>query len=91
MLIFKGQVLFVQDEEREFPVKDANGVPTSQMKKHRITQIQLLVPDGKLNRPIQVKGFDLPPSFVMPKIGEEYTTPEVKSYNAMSGLPVVNI
>lgn len=91
MLIFKGQVLFVQDEEREFPVKDSNGVPTSQMKKHRITQIQLLVPDGKLNRPIQVKGFDLPPSFVMPKIGEEYTTPEVKSYNAMSGLPVVNI
>lgn len=91
MLIFKGSVLFVQDEEKEFPVKDANGVPTNQMKKHRITQIQLLVPDGKINRPIQVKGFDLPSTFVVPKIGEEFTTPEVKVYNATSGLPVVNI
>ena len=91
MLNFKGQVLFIQDEEKEFAVKDKNGVPTNQMKKHRVTQIQMLVPDGKINRPIQVKGFDLPASFSLPKIGEEWTTPEVRSYDAMTGLPVVSI
>lgn len=91
MLTFKGQVLFVTDEEKEFPVKDKNGVPTNQMKKHRISQIQMLVSDGKIQRPIQVKGFDLPVTFQLPKPGEEFTTPEVKSYNAMSGLPEVSI
>lgn len=91
MLNFKGQVLFIQDEEKEFAVKDKNGVPTDQMKKHRVTQIQMLVPDGKFNRPIQVKAFDLPPTFSLPKVGDQWETPEVRSYDAITGLPVVNI
>ena len=91
MLQFTGSVQFVKDETRDFPVKDKDGNPTSSMKSHRIVEIMLLIPQpDKTQRVVVVKGFD----FVgkTPKVGETWTTPEVRRYDAFTeACPVVNV
>jgi len=92
MLTFTGKVIYSTDEERDIPVKDSNGVPTSQMKRHRFTKIQLMIKDAdaKVDRPILCSSVDLPSSFVLPKNGSEWTTPEVRKYDVKNGIPEVS-
>ena len=83
MLKFKGKCLFVDDTEIDLPVKDKDGNRTDQVKRHRLTKIQLLVtcPDKSM-RAISINGFDLPATFQSPKPGEDWETPEIRTYNA---------
>lgn len=91
MLRFKGSVQFVKDETRDFPVKDKDGVPTSQMKSHRILEVMLLIPqEDKTQRVVVVKGFDF--NGKAPKVGDIWETPEVRRYDAFTeACPVVQI
>lgn len=91
MLTFTGKVLFVTDEQRDLPVKDKNGVPTQLTKRYRFTTIQAMVRDNELksDRPVVFKSVDLPASFVVPKPGDSFTTPEVRSYQLDNGVPVI--
>lgn len=82
MFKLKGTVSSVSDERREFAVKDKEGNPTSVMKPHRICQIVLLVKDGTAVRPVVVRAFDPDPSFVCPKEGEQWETPEIMELRA---------
>lgn len=92
MIKFTGKVLFVQDEERELPVKDKNGVPTQLVKKHRFTHVSMLVKDddAKHDRPVMATSIDLPSTFVLPKQGETWTTPEIRRYESNNGSPEVS-
>lgn len=91
MLKFKGSVQFVKDETRDFPVKDKDGVPTSQTRSHRILEVLLLIPqEDKTQRVVTVKGFDF--AGKAPKVGEMWETPEVRRYDAFSeACPIVTI
>ena len=91
MLRFKGSVQFVKDETRDFPVKDKDGVPTLQMKSHRILEVMLLIPqEDKTQRVVVVKGFDF--NGKAPKVGDTWETPEVRRYDAFTeACPVVQI
>lgn len=92
MLTFTGTVIYSTDEERDIPVRDSNGVPTSQVKRHRFTKIQMMVndSDSKLDRPILCTSVDLPASFQVPKNGAKWTTPEVRKYDVKNGIPEVS-
>lgn len=92
MLKFSGKVMMSTDEERDIPIKDANGIPTTQVKRHRFTKIQLLVndPDQKLERVILCTSVDLPPTFQVPKNGATWETPEVRKYDVKQGVPEVS-
>jgi hypothetical protein len=92
MLTFKGKVLFVTDETRELAVKDKNGVPTNLTKNHRFTKIQMMVKDVALgaDRPLLVHTIDAPSTFVLPKIGDLWETPEVRRYDVKNGIPEVS-
>lgn len=76
-LTVSGDVLSVQDEEREFQDKDKQGNPLPSKTKHRITTVSLLVTEGKSRIPCVVKGFDLPTTFALPKEGDKWTTPTI--------------
>ena len=92
MLKFSGKVIFATREERELPVKDKNGVPTSIMKNHVFIKIQMMVLDKDLNfeRPIVASTVDPVPTFVLPNAGDKFTTPEVRRYEVtLDGVPTV--
>lgn len=91
LIVFEGTVLFVTDDTRSFPVKDKDGVPTSQMKDHRITKIQMLVktPSGA-QAAVNVNGFDLPPTFKLPKSGDKFSTP-ITRFEIKNGFPEAGI
>lgn len=92
MITFKGKVLTVEDRVGEFNDKDKDGnkLPTKSQK--RITSIVLLVKDGSHLVPLVCKGFELPTTFVLPKEGEEWETPEIQSYQAkFKSVPECNI
>ena len=91
MLTFKCKVLFVQDETRDVPIKDKNGVPTQLTKRYRFVTIQGMARDNELktDRPIVVKSMD--PTFPIPATGADFTTPEVKKYEVDNGVPVINV
>lgn len=92
MLTFTGKVIFATREERELPVKDKNGVPTSIMKNHVFVKIQMMVKDKELNfeRPVVCSTVDPVPTFVVPKSGESFTTPEVRRYEvSLDGVPTI--
>ena len=82
MFKVKGLVSSVSDEKRSFAVKDKDGNPTSMMKEHRICQIVMLVKDGTATKPVVVRAFDPAPSFVCPKEGDTWETPEIMEYRA---------
>lgn len=91
MLQFKVKVLFVQDEPRELPIKDKNGVPTQLTKKYRFVTIQGMAKDLdlKIDRPVVVKSVD--PTFPLPASGADWQTPEVRKYEIDNGIPVINV
>lgn len=91
MLQFKVKVLFHQDETRDLPVKDKNGVPTQQTRKYRFVTIQAMAKDVdlKIDRPVVVKSVD--PTFPLPADGLDWTTPEVKKYEIDNGIPVIQV
>lgn len=91
MLQFKVKVLFVQDEKRELPIKDKNGVPTQLMKNYRFVTVQAMAKDAelKVDRPVVVKSVD--PTFIIPAAGSDWTTPEVKKYEIDNGIPVIQV
>lgn len=91
MLTFKGTVQFVKDENKDLPVKDKDGNLTGSVKTHRILEIMLSIPQSdKSIRVIVVKGFDS--KIKAPKQGDEWTTPEIRTYNAYSeACPVCTI
>lgn len=91
MLTFKVKVLFSQDEKRELPIKDKNGVPTQLTKMYRFLTIQAMVKDPvlKVERPVVVKSVD--PTFEVPKDGVEWETPEVRRYEIDNGVPVIQV
>lgn len=91
MLQFKVKVLFVQDESRDLPIKDKNGVPTQLLKKYRFVTVQAMVKDVdlKVDRPVVVKSVD--PTFSLPAVGADWTTPEVKKYEIDNGIPVIQV
>lgn len=82
MVKFKGQVLTVSDEVRALPDKDKDGNKLPTTTEHRMTSMTLLVKDGSRSVPLLVKGFDLPATFVLPKEGETWETPEIGSYQS---------
>lgn len=91
MLKFKSKVLFVQDEYKDLPIKDKNGVPTQLTKRYHFLTIQAMVKDNdlKCDRPIVIKAVD--PSFPPPAVGSDFETPEVKKYEIDNGVPVVTV
>lgn len=91
MLTFKVKVLFTQDEKRELPIKDKNGVPTQLMKSYRFLTIQCMYKDAalKCERPVVVKSVD--PTFKVPADGSEWETPEVRRYEIENGVPVIQV
>lgn len=93
MLQFKGKILGVTDEVRQFPEKDKNGVPTGRLNDRRIVKIQMLCSseDGKNQFAINVSSFDPDRSLVVPKVGTDWMTPEVKKYDNSKGFPEVSI
>ena len=82
MIKFKGQVLTVKDEVREFAQKDKDGNRTDKMMPHRVVEIVLLVKDGTASRPVVVRGFDAPASFVSPSAGDTWESPEIVEYKS---------
>ena len=82
MIKFKGQVLTVTDEERQFHDKDKEGNKLPTTTTHRVTNITMLVKEGTRSVPVLCKGFDLPTTFVLPKEGETWETPEITSYQS---------
>ena len=82
MIKFKGQVLTVKDGVQAFAKKDKDGNKTNEMVNHRIVEIVMIIKDGTANKPLVVRGFDAPSSFVCPQIGEQWETPEVVSYQS---------
>lgn len=91
MLTFKLKVLFSQDEKRNLPIKDKNGVPTQFTKEYRFLTIQAMYkdPDLKFDRPVVVKSVD--PTFSVPANGVEWETPEVRKYEIENGVPVIQV
>lgn len=91
MLQFKGSVQFVKDEMKDLPIKDKDGNPTASTKSHRILEIMMLIPQtDKTSRAIVVKGFDS--KIKSPKVGDDWTTPEIRTYNAYSeACPIATI
>lgn len=91
MLQFKVKVLFLQDESRDLPIKDKNGVPTHLTKKYRFVTVQAMAKDAelKVDRPVVVKAVD--PTFILPVVGSDWTTPEVKKYEIDNGIPVIQV
>ena len=92
MLKFTCKVLMVQDETKDLPVKDKNGVPTQLTKRYRFVTIQGMAKDDdlKIDRPIVVKAVD-PVGLVVPKAGDVFVTPEVRSYQLENGVPFITI
>ena len=92
MLKFTGKVIFASKDERELPVKDKNGIPTSIMKNHVFVKIQMMCKDNdlKLDRPVVASTVDPAPGFVLPVAGENFTTPEVRRYEvSLDGVPTI--
>lgn len=91
MLQFKVKVLFVQEEERDLPIKDKFGIPTTQTKHYKFLTVQGLAKDVdlKVDRPVVVKSVD--PTFPSPKSGDEWTTPEVRKYEIDNGQPIISV
>lgn len=91
MLTFKVKVLFVQDEKRDLPIKDKNGVPTQLTKSYHFLTIQGMCkdPDLKIDRPVVVKSVD--PTFDAPAVGADFNTPEVRKYEIDNGMPVITV
>lgn len=92
MLRFTCKVLFVSDETRDLPVKDKNGVPTQLTKRYRFVTIQAMAKDEhmKIDRPVVIKAVD-PVGLEVPKAGDVFNTPEVRSYQLDNGVPVIQI
>ena len=95
MIKLQGKVFAVVDETREFNDKDKDGNPTGTKSAHRITNIQMICDekDHKTQKVLSqffvlVSGFDLPATFSLPKQGEEWETPYVKSLNAYNPLRI---
>ncbi len=87
----KGMVLGVQDDNREFSVKDKDGNPTGQMKTHRITKIQVLATNAdKQQVAVNCSGFDLPATFQLPKIGDTFAAP-IHTFSDKLGFPEVGL
>lgn len=83
MIRIKGQVQFVKDETRSFPVRDKEGNPTAEMKEHRITEVLLIVTlADKSIRPCVCKGFDLPTTYKLPNIGDTWEIPKIRKFDA---------
>lgn len=92
MLKFTGKVLNVSDETVQLPVKTKEGIPTGVNRDFRKISIQLLVTaEDKSLTAINVSTLNPDSSFVMPKIGSDWTTPPVRKYDATKGFPEVTI
>lgn len=90
MLKFNGKVLNVSDETVSLPVKTKEGIPTGVNRDFRKVSIQLLVTnDDKSMTAINVTTLNPDSSFVVPKQGTDWTTPEVRKYDASKGFPEV--
>lgn len=91
MLHFKVKPLYIQDDTRDLPIKDKNGVPTQLTRKYRFLTIQAMVKDSdlKIDRPIVIKSVD--PTYALPAVGVDWDTPEVRSYRLENGVPVVDV
>ena len=92
MIRITAKVIFVQDETRDLPVKDKNGVPTQLTKRYRFVTIQAMAKDEhlKIDRPVVIKAVD-PVGLDIPKAGDVFTTPEIRSYQLDNGVPVIQI
>lgn len=92
MLTFTCKVLFVQEERRILPIKDKNGIPTQLTREYHFVTVQAMAKDNdmKIDRPIVIKAVD-PQNLQLPKPGDTWTTPEVRSYQLDNGVPVINL
>ena len=93
MLTFKGKVLNVSDTTVSLPVKTKEGIPTGVNRDFRKISVQMLVTsdDGKSQVAINVVSMNPDGSFVIPKVGSDWTTPEVRKYDATKGFPEVTV
>lgn len=90
MLTFTGKVLNVSDQTVSLPVKTKEGIPTGVNRDFRKISIQLLVTAAdKSMTAINVTTLNPDSSFVIPKIGMDWTTPEVRKYDATKGFPEI--
>lgn len=86
MLKYKVQVLSVLDEVRAFADKDKDGNKLSTTTNHRVTTISASYTDGKIPNMIVIHGWDLPSTFILPKQGEAWDTPSLRSINQVQPL-----
>lgn len=92
MIKFTGLVLSVQDSTVSLPVKTKDGIPTGVNRDFRKVTMQLLVDlEDKSKRAVNVTVINPDASFVIPKQGSTWTTPEVRKYDASQGFPEVTL
>lgn len=92
MLTFTGKVLNVDDSTVSLPVKTKEGIPTGVNRDFRKISVQLLVENAdKSLVALNVQTLNPDSSFVIPKIGANWTTPVVRKYDATKGFPEVTV
>ena len=82
MLKKEGKVLAIVDEIKPYANKDKDGNRLSTTTDHRTTTITMSVLNSE-KKPcmLVVHGWDLPATTVLPKEGETWTTPDLRSMN----------
>lgn len=86
------KVFTASDEVRDIAIRDKQGVPTQMTKKMRFVTIQGLYhdPNTKSDRPVVLKTIDPPANFVLPKMGDQFTSTAMRGYKESEGVPVIN-
>lgn len=91
MLKVTGQVLNVNEQELQLRDKDKDGNRTGELKNHKMITIQLLVKSENQMFACVVSTFDPPPEFKAPSVGKDWTTPFIRSYKVVNGVPQISI
>lgn len=87
MLKYQGKVLAIVDEIKPYANKDKDGNRLTTTTDHRTTTITMTVTtDDKKSCFLVVHGWDLPATTVLPKEGETWTTPDLRSVNRVQPL-----
>lgn len=88
MIKIKGKVLNVEAKDIMLRDKDSTGARTGQERQHKSVSIQLLCEEvGTKNQFVcVVRAFDNESLNVLPKVGESYETPYIRSYTNRNGI-----
>lgn len=88
MIKIKGKVLNIESKDIVLRDKDANGLRTGAEKTHKSVNIQLICedPDTKNQFVCVVRAFDNESLTKLPKVGESYETPYIRSYTNRNGI-----